>query len=252
MSSTRSPDPRAPATDPRWAAAAAVLCAHGIAGGPGVARDHAAALAGRGLFAEVRACCLAGAPGLAETLAAIDRPRIFLAPLLMAEGYAMGTLLPRALGNAPADRVERVMLARPVGTSPVLADMIADRAAAACRDRGWPPAETAVLLVGHGTTRDSASGATAREQAARLAATGRFAETAVAFLEATPTLAEALARLGPRPCVAIGFFADAGAHGEADVPRLLAQAGAGAAYAGPVGTDARMVDAVLERLRAGR
>jgi len=246
MSSTRPASPRAPATDPRRAGL--LICAHGRDGGPGIAETHAAALAARGAVAEARACCLKGRPTVAEALAALSADRILLVPLLMEEGYTARTRLPDALDAAGAAG-SRLRVAPPLGTAPELAALLGARAEAACAARGWTPAETALLVVGHGTPRDPRSGAVLDGQVARLTATGAFAHVGAAFLERPPTVAQAVAALPAGPCVAVGFFADAGSHGEADVPRLLAEAAPDAAYAGPVGTDPAITDLILALAR---
>jgi len=213
-----------------------------VRGGPGVAERHAVALAARGCFAEVAACCLHGAPSPAAALEKIAAPRVLLLPYLMAEGHATRALLPRALAGASQD----VRIARPVGVHDAMPRLIAARAEAVCRTAGWPPAETLLLLIGHGTRRNAESGATARRHAARLAAEGRFAAVATAFLDEPPSVAEVLAAQAGRPVVAVGFFADRGSHGEDDARRLLTAADPIALYAGPIGDDPALVEAILD------
>ena len=71
---------------------------------------------------------------------------------------------------------------------------------------------------------------------------------AAAFLDQPPRLSDVLAQYGVKPCLAIGFFADRGSHGEEDVPRLIAAAGSRAFYAGPIGTDPAIPDLILEQI----
>jgi sirohydrochlorin cobaltochelatase len=219
-----------------------------VDGGPGAARRHAAALRRRGLFAELRACCLKGRPSLAETLAAIRAPRIYLVPMLMAEGYTTDVVLPAALAEtsvAPG----RLTACRPLGTNPRLASLVAGRATAACRRLAWRPATTTLLLVGHGTPRHPRSSHSAIGLAARIVEAGGFAEVATAFLDAPPSVPEAIAHCAAERCVAVGLFADRGPHGEADVARALAAVD-GAAYAGPIGVDPAIADLVLGQVAA--
>jgi sirohydrochlorin cobaltochelatase len=251
-------------TEEPWASAALVLCAHGVRGGAGAAEEHAALIRRRRIFAEVRACALRGRPGLAETLAALRAGAppvpspIYLAPLLMAEGYTLRAMLRRLGDGAPAPGPAAgrgLLLCPPVGTHPRLAVAMAAKALVACRARSWPPEETALLIVGHGTRRDPNSGATARRHARWIGAGGAFAEVAVAFLDEPPAVPEALAGLTAPRCVAVGLFVDRGEHGEEDIPRLLASAAGdgwrgAAAYAGPIGPDPLVADLILDRVRA--
>jgi sirohydrochlorin cobaltochelatase len=225
-----------------------VLCAHGIRGGVGGAAEHAGRIAARRLFAEVHACALKGAPGLKEVAATVRAPEVVFTPLLMAEGYTQQAML-RKLDGATL-RPRRVRVCRPVGVHPRLADMIAVRARALCATRAWRPADTALLIVGHGTERHPDSGATARRHAARIAAQDVFAEVAVGFLDEPPRVPDALRALSAAQCVAVGLFVDAGEHGQEDIPALLATAQGRAVYAGPIGTDPLITELIVDQVHA--
>ena len=228
--------------------AALVLCAHGIRGGVGSAAAHAARIRTLGWFAEVHACAHKGAPGLSETLAGVRAPKVYLAPFLMAEGYTLAAMRQRlAAARAPE---QEVCVCRPVGSHPRLAEAIVARAVATCVTEGWRPAETGLLLVGHGTERHADSDATARQHAELIAARGRFAEVTTAFLDQAPRVAEALVALRAPGTVAVGLFVDRGEHGEENIPALLAPAGARATYAGPIGLDPLVTELVLDQVRA--
>ncbi len=244
MCSTRPASPKAPVTDP--AKPGLLLCAHGVGGGPGVAAWHAARLARRGRFAEVRACCLKGRPTPAEAVAAMRAPRIHLVPLLMAEGYTARQVLPRALAALGPD-LDRVALCRPLGLHRGLTGMIARAARRVAAAQGWPPGEVRLLIVGHGTPRDGQSGQAALARTAEIAGTGEFAEARAVFLDQAPYLAQVVTEGGARPIVAVGWFADHGLHGEADVSRLLAVAPGPAAYAGPIGAAPEIADLLLDQ-----
>lgn len=242
--------PRAPVTEFRLDNAALVLCGHGIRGGVGAAAGHAGRLAARGLFAQVNACALKGTPGLIETMAATRAPEIVFAPLLMSEGYTLQTML-RKLAGASAHGVQ-LTLCRPIGVHPHVADMIAAKALALCAGRVWPAADTGLLVVAHGTERQPDSGATARRHAAQIAKRSLFAEVTAGFLDEPPRVAEALDGLRATYCVAVGLFADAGEHGEEDIPALLAPAGDCAVYAGPIGPDPLITELILDQVHAAR
>jgi len=231
-----------------FADAALVLCVHGIRGGPGVAAEHARAFEQRGLFAEVAACCHKGEPGLLDTLARIRSPRVFLMPLLMAEGFTLRAML-RKVEPVLRSRAG-LALCRAVGTHARFAAMMAMRGRAECAQRGWPTSRTGLLIAGHGTRRDAGSAATARDHAATIEQQGLFGEVAVAFLDEPPTIPAALSERRMPHCVAVGLFVDRGEHGEEDIPELLALAGDRAAYAGPVGTDPNVVGLILDQVRA--
>lgn len=239
---------KAPATDAMWRRTALVLCGHGIRGGIGVAATHAERISACARFAEVRSCVLKGRPGLVETVQAVRAAEIMLAPLLMAEGHTLQTML-RALDGATHHRTS-VTVCRPLGVHPRLGEMIAAKARALCAAKGWRAAETGLLVVGHGTSRHPDSAASARRHASQIVARGDFAEVTVGFLDERPYVAEALQGLRAPRCAAVGLFVDAGEHGEEDVPALLAPAGARAAYAGPIGPDPLITELILDQVHA--
>ncbi|MEX2200074.1 MAG: CbiX/SirB N-terminal domain-containing protein [Dongiaceae bacterium] len=223
---------------------ALVLCAHGIAGGPGAAADHARRLREAGQFRDVAAACLNGSPGLADTVDALSADRIVVVPYLMAAGRTFKAVLPDRL--ALARQRGKVRLAAPVGTHPAIADLAASRAEALLLEKGWDRAATLLVLVAHGTPRDLASAEAARAHARALAATGGFADVASAYLDEPPSVAGLLAGRAVRHAVGVGLFADAGPHGAGDAAAPFAR-DPDLAYAGPVGPDPRMTAIVRDR-----
>jgi len=265
MSTTRSPAPRAPAISGErpapadWRDAALILLAHGSAAttaGPPVIARHAAALARRGLFAEVHLAFLHGTPRLTDTLARIESPTAYLVPFFMSAGHTVRQALaapPRAGGSGP-----RLRCCRPAGTHPDLAMIVAARVDAERRARYLAAADITVILVGHGSPNDPASAEATRCCAARLAARGGYGAVRCAFLDQDPRPGAALAAAPARAAIiVIGLFADNGLHAEADMRRLLgldARADRRAddndvIYTGAIGPDPACVDLILDRVR---
>jgi len=202
---------------------------------------HAALIRARNRFADVRVCSLYGTPELTRTLDEIDSPEVLVVPWLMCAGYTMDRLCAVIDGHPASGRIS---LAEPIGAQPDIAGLAAEIAAGACRLRNWLPEETAVLLIGHGSGRNTVSAQTTRRHAARIAETARFARIAIAFLDEPPSPAEALASLDTPTCVAVGLFAERSLHGEDDVPRLLG-AGGEVHYTGPIGIAPDVVDIIV-------
>jgi len=234
MSTTRSISPTAPATDRRGCGDALVLCAHGSRDSLRALTRRADSLATLQSFADVEGCTLHGKPSLEETLAATKGERIFLVPFLMARGHSYD-LLRRRLATLGESRP--VVLCEPVGTHPDMARGIAHSAKGWLSERAWNPAESALLLVGHGTPRNSASRTGLQSLVADLAETGQFGEVDYAMLDEDPRVDQAIARLQSDRVLAIGCFIEAGQHGTGDVPKLLAQANRPVGYLGPIGQE---------------
>ncbi len=248
MSSTRSHDPKAPATDPSWRSAALVLAAHGLETGIGAAARHAATIQERQVFGEVQACRLRGAPTLGDACAQIHADRIYVVPFLMAEGFIARRLIPAALAETDAGG-RRLNLCRSVGINPAMTEIIAAKARKVCQARRWQPKGTDLLLIGHGTPRDTGSATIASRHAAGLAETKNFARIAVGFLEQAPRVEDVLSTMRPRRCVAVGLFADRGPHGEDDVLMALADWRDSVVYAGPVGEEPAITEVILDQVR---
>jgi len=236
MSATAWPPP---VTEP----STLLLCAHGARGVAGAAARHAKAIGRRGLFRTVEACALYGEPRLETVLDSIAEGPVTVLPFMMAEGYTLEKLAGRLASCRPDAR-----LLPALGGRAAMADLLVDRARKGLRAHDRPPAETALLLVGHGTTRHRASAETALRHAAVIRARGIFAEVAVAFLDEPPFVAEAVAGLGAPFIAAVGFLTDAGTHGASDVARLLAETSGNGVYFGPIGPDPAVVPLILEQL----
>lgn len=207
---------------------------------------HARRLAALKRFTQVRVACLRGAPRLAGVMAELTAERVYLAPMLMADGFLVRTALSAAISELGREAA-RLRVAPVLGRNPRLAERLLEHGLAAARDRRWAPESARLLVIGHGTRRDRKSRATAFTHAMEIANRGVFARVSAAFLEDRPTLAEAVAGDTSR-LVAVGLFADAGRHGEDDVHRALSALGRPYAYAGAIGRVPAIAGLVLEQL----
>jgi sirohydrochlorin cobaltochelatase len=228
---------------------AVAICAHGAEGLAGAVTAHAEALAETGEFVAVRGCALFGKPKLETVLSALaeEAETIGLLPFLMAEGYTYRVLAERLRAHPAADSVR---LGRAFGRAPQLPELMLRKALGACGEQGWQAAETALLLVAHGTPSNPASAEATRALASALAQTGRFAELACAFLDQAPSFGEAAAALHAPRCLVLGCFTDAGGHGGAELAGMVAALERPAAYAGPIGPDPAVAGILLSQARA--
>ena len=205
----------------------------------------------RDLFASVRVGYVKSSPALVDA-ASDTAEAVYVVPFFMADGWFSRRRIPAVL--ADAKHGDRIRLCAPVGTSPRLA-LAADRMATlACRRLGIPQAAASLLLIGHGTKRESASSGAPRAIGSALAESGRYAAVATAFLEEPPSVDAALVALPGDAVVAIGLFAAEGAHGAIDAPRLAREAAAArrlpCAWAGVIGNAPGMAGAIIERVLA--
>ncbi len=254
MSIIRSTCLRERVTEPSKPAltdAAVILVGHGTtteAAQSGLARHRAALIESEG-FADVHVAMLHG-PGArpGEVLARVARRPVFIVPVMMCDGVAMGCVVAAVPGAGDGNDVR---VCPPIGTHPHLTALIAERAIGAATGLGVPPAAAALLLIAHGSRRHPGSEQAARRQATALRGMGMLADVAVAFLEQPPATALVLRRLN-RPVVAIGLFAVAGHHAMSDVSAAIAAAGrSDVAYLGPIGTDAGIASVIASIVADG-
>jgi sirohydrochlorin cobaltochelatase len=234
-----------------------LLVGHGSTRGTGAAQllaRHAATLAARGCFADVRTATLAGAPSIIDAVRDLATPELCVVPMFMCAGHFVTVELPRALAAALPDpaRGPRVEICPPLGEAALIADVVAGRAVAGLREVGVNPGAATLLLAAHGSPRDPASRRATEAQVARLQAAARFRAVVAGYLEEPPTLADVLPAL-PAPAVVAGLFTGGGRHAHRDVTAALTKAGrTDIIDLGPVGVDPAIPDIVLAIVESHR
>lgn len=265
-----------------------ILAAHGTAQNEGSARpalQHASELQRRGTFAAVRAGFWKQEPSLAEALAGIPTHRAFIVPLFISEGYFAEQAIPEALGFRQPGQSDwnRTLLrdghklhyTRPVGTHDAMTQVILARARSVVDQHPFPraprPADTTLLIAGHGTERDPHSRESVERQATLIRDLQLYAQVTAIFMEEEPRIAGSLAGAATRNVVVVPFFISDGLHVTEDIPVLLgepaplvqerhaagrptwrnptARTGRMVWYSEAVGTAPEVVDVILERVR---
>ena len=129
--------------------------------------QHAAELRRRRIFAEVREAFWKQEPHIKKVLAELTAPRIFIVPLFISEGYFSTEIIPKELGFAFPDNLKlktknsELNYCRPVGSHASMTRVILARAEEVMRKFPFPrapkPADTTLLIAGHGTERNANS-----------------------------------------------------------------------------------------------
>lgn len=212
--------------------------------------QHAAELRRRGLFADVREAFFKIEPHIGVTLASSRTPRVFVVPFFTADGYFTRQAIPAELG-LPANAMEqvsvpaafdlgdrRLIYCAPIGTHPLMTEIILGRAAAVSGRAGSPlPAapqprragdcapyqDVALVLAGHGTPLNPDSRKSIERQVELIAARRLFAEVHPAFLEEEPRIAEIPRFVNAEQIVVVPFFLSDGLHVCEDIPVLLGE-----------------------------
>lgn len=199
-------------------------------------------------FAQVAVGLLNGEPSVAQALAGIDAATIRVVPCFMEDGYFTRVAVPRALG------ARHVKMCPPIGVHDAMAGLIERQALAACAATGFSSRDTAVLVVGHGSSSAPGRTLALHRHSSRVAATELFSRVEAACLEEPPFVAGALSGLRAHPVIVIGFFAGEGGHVRDDVPAMIeaerlvrGEAGLPVRFHGSVTDDPAMTEIILDQ-----
>lgn len=192
---------------------------------------------------------------------------VFVVPNFISEGYFTETVIPReleldgAVTSRPSGQVWKYC--EPVGNHPLVTEVLLARAKEIAPE--IEPAETALLIVAHGTALNENSAVAAKREAERIRARGKFASVSNAYMEEPPLIAEWDKLTMARNVVVVPFFISDGLHSYEDIPALLGIERRGAFaenphrlrgrnlyYANAIGTDRKFADVIVEQaLNAG-
>lgn len=220
--------------------AALVLVAHGStlnSGSSLPAYQHADELRRRGWFAEVTEAFYLEEPSLAGALRRVFSPRVFVVPLFISDGWFTEHVVPVELGlKAPdASTFERIQRRSPrvihygaaVGTHAGMSRVLVARAREVVARHPFPrppmPAETALVIAGHGTSYGPGSRAAVERQVDLLRAKGAYAEVHGVYLEEEPRVSRIWDLARVRNMVLVPYFMSDGLHTREDIPVLLGE-----------------------------
>jgi len=211
-----------------------VILGHGTTLNDGSARpvmQHAATLRQRGIFAAVREAFWKQEPQLKAVLAEIKTPRVFVAPLMISEGYFASEVVPRELGLDADFRLQtsdfRLFYTKPVGTHSSMTNVLLARARGVVEQFPFPrapkPKEITLFIAGHGTERSAQSRQAIEHQAGLIRALNLYAEVSVVFMDEDPRILGCQATAKTKNVVVVPFFISDGLHVTEDIPVLLGE-----------------------------
>lgn len=233
--------------------------------------EHAEEIRRRGLFAEVHCCFWKEEPSLREARYMIDSEEIYVVPDFISEGYFTQDIIPRELqltGPTTAIRGKTFHYCLPVGVHRSMTDLILKRAREVAP--GVNPAETTLIITGHGTGLNQNSTKAIRDQVDLIAASNAgYAAVLDAYMEEQPFIAR-WDELSPTPnVIVVPFFISDGLHSYQDIPVLLgidSEVGAAASqreifrhnphslrgktlfYSSAIGTERLLADVILDQV----
>jgi sirohydrochlorin cobaltochelatase len=195
-------------------------------------RQHAAELRRRKIFREVRAAFWKQEPQVKAVLAEITAPRVFIVPFFISEGWFSTEIIPKELGfpSVPSSIIHppsSLHYCRPVGSHDLMTTVILARAQEMAEQFPFPrapkPADTTLLIAGHGTERHANSRKAVERQVELIRALKVFADVGAVFMEEKPFIKGCWKSVQTKNIIVVPFFISDGLHIVEDIPVLLGE-----------------------------
>ena len=178
----------------------------------------------KGEFPQVLLAYHQGKPTFREVLSLVSSREVVVVPLFMAEGYYSGVVLPRELRKNTNAASFRVHVTSAVGSHWLLHSAMLKRCRKLLERTGWNPERTAVIVLGHGTSRSSTSRLTALQAANYLSFKQVCGAVGAAFLADSPSPEEAVQEVAADHFLILPFLIGGGLHA-AEIGEIFALQG---------------------------
>jgi len=253
---------------PKMTDAALLVLGHGStenASSSRSVREHADRLRERDLFAEVHVGFWKETPSFRAGLKAVKSDKVYIVPAFISEGYFTRQVIPRELnltGRTTQTSDHLLHYCDPVGSHSSMTDRLLERASQ--MTAGIDPADIDLIIIGHGTPRDSNSSAAVRTQVERIQARDPgYAKITDAYLSEAPLINDWRQFTQSPHVVVVPFFIADGLHSEQDIPEILGLnppvdgrfapqtiLDRTVHYSQAIGTDPGIADVILEQVLA--
>jgi sirohydrochlorin cobaltochelatase len=227
---------------------------------------HAETIRALGVFDEVRECFWKEEPSMREVFDLVEADEVFVVPLFISEGYFTEEVIPRELGlDGPAPSTTRklgktIHYCGPIGTHPWMARMLLRRAEETAGLSDDQARQAGLIVIGHGTERNSNSSEVIYRVTAEARAADLFGHVEAGFLDQPPAVGEVLGAMTEKTIVLVPLFVAEGWHTQETIPDDLGlnrpavspvteKDGRAYYYAPPVGTFPEVAEIVLQRAR---
>ena len=180
-------------------------------------REHAEILSQTDCFAEVRCAFLKEEPLIENALDGVGEEQVIIVPDFLAEGYFTRQVVPAKLGDKL--RSANICCTPPVGTHPMMAEIINDMAREVLGD--WTIEQTSLLVVGHGSGKNPCSKQSLLGHLQEVRNNTDFAQVADLWLEELPLVSSWKEVATQRHIIVIPYLLNDGQHGGWDIPAEL-------------------------------
>src|SRR5438093_838630 len=172
---------------------------------------HAAEIRRRKIFVDVSCAFWKEEPSLRDALFLFESDavsEVYIVPNFISEGYFTQTVIPRELelsGRVTSRADGQVWkYCEPVGSHPMMTDLLLRRAHQVAGRVNL--AETALLIVAHGTDLNENSAAAAKREAEKIRALGKYAAVLNVYMEEPPPVADWRRRVTAPNVIVLPFF----------------------------------------------
>lgn len=170
----------------------------------------------------VTAAFLNGTPRITEVLEGLDPGRVTVVPIMTSNGYYLGKLPKLLRENRNYDLLD-ITITPVVGTHQDMSVAMSRRLDAWLQRQQLDPAQTTVVVIGHGTARNANSCQTTLDLVEHLQALNQWEnlEFQPAFLDQQPALKHVVAEVTRPHVIALPFLISPGPHLVEDVTAAL-------------------------------
>lgn len=167
-------------------------------------------------FSEVRCAFLKEPPLIDEALEELKSTHVTIVPDFLAEGYFTRQVIPAKLKKKLGDSSDGFVYCPPVGTHPLMAELLLDVAQNLLGD--WCADETSLLVIGHGSGKNPCSKQTLQHHLHTIREQNTFAQVADLWLEEDPLVGDWQRETVQDQVLIIPFLLNDGQHGGWDIP----------------------------------
>lgn len=186
--------------------------------------DHAETIEASGQFGSVHCAFWKEEPSFRQIWPMIEEREVYVVPNFISEGYFTLEVLPRELelaGRTTVSGDRTIHYCDPVGIHSSMTDLLLGRALELL-DGDVDPADSTLIIVGHGTGLNQKSTEAIRTQVDALVASGApFAKILDAYMEEAPFIADWQTLTDSPVVIVVPFFIADGLHSYQDIPVLL-------------------------------
>lgn len=174
-----------------------------------------------GMFADVTPAFLLGQPNMTNVLEQTSSNKVVVVPLMTTSGYYLNSVIPKKLAQNTDAHEKEWLVSNVAGMHPLIASLMVERVRLRLKQHDISETETTLVLVGHGTRRNSNSAKSAYHLFEKLKTAFPNIRARVAFLDQDPEANLVAASIVEGHTIVVPFLVSRGPHTTVDVPEAF-------------------------------